>query len=356
MTSKQVIIGSAGLLLLAASIVTNVALQRRDADPEQAALIAALDKDLAAASAQAEKALAEKAELSDKLIALQEELDRQKESADAAWKSRQALFNELAAFDTKLNEELQKLAESGEENQEEDQTALEERPLMEVMKAMFTRDFMKKAMSMQLPMQLKMKYGKFLDEYVQDPAQRAEVEAIISEALQGKMDTVIEAFAAYPDMSKLKNLEADHEADSQILTAALSGVLDSWQMEAFEEVGVGDEQDLRASGAKLQARMAGMKLNEEQMVAFEEIMKEESTESMWAGGLPTDAEDLDRLATLTVGEFIRKMKEQAERTAQRLAEVLPQEEVDKYRAFAERQVESFRMSLSMFSGRPTEGE
>ena len=350
MTSKQVIIGGAGLLLLAASIVTNVALQRRDADPEQAALIAALDKDLAAAGAQAEKALAEKAELSAKLIALQEELDRQKESADAAWKSRQALFNELAAFDTKLNEELQKLAEPDEEDREEDQTALDERPLMEVMKAMFTRDFMKTALRERksLTMQVKTEYGKFLDEYVQDPAQRAEVEAIISEAWQAKMGALIDAFGAYPDMSKFKNLKANQEADSQMLTAALSTVLDGAQTAAFEDYVAGGEERFKERSVDMHLQIAGIELNGEERAAFTEIVSEETRSTFD----PTcaDAEELERFATMTIGDFIREQKEQVERIALRLAEVLPPEEVAKYRAFAERQIQMLKMQLEMFSG------
>jgi hypothetical protein len=357
MTSKQVIIGSAGLLLLAASIVTNVALQRGDAAPEQATAIAALEKDLAAAGAQAEKTLGEKGELEAKVAELGEELERQKASAKAAWESRQVLFDELAALETKLNEELEKLAKSDEEDQKEDETDFAERPLMEVWKAAFTGDFIKTAMRMQLPMQLKNKYGKFLDEYVQDPAQRAEVEALISAMLQAEMNILMEAFAAYPDMSKLKNLEADQEANKDMLQASLSAVLEPWQMEAFEGLGGGGRRDVEASedrreasAAGGQARMAGMKLNEEQMAAFKEIMREESAGSVWSGsGLPTAADDLDLLATLTVGEFISKQEEQAELTAQRLAEVLPPEEVDKYRAFTERQREQFRMQLEMLS-------
>ena len=96
--------------------------------------------------------------------------------------------------------------------------------------------------------------------------------------------------------------------------------------------------------------MAGMKLNEEQMAAFKEIMREESAGSAWSGnGLPTAADDLDLLATLTVGEFISRQEEQAELTAQRLAEVLPPQEVDKYRAYTERQREQFIMQLEMLS-------
>jgi len=304
-------------------------------------------EDLAAAKAAAEKALGEKGELEAKVAELQEEVERQKASTASAWESRQALFDELAALETKLNEELEKLAKSDEEDEERDDGDIEGKQFMEVMKAMFTQDFMKTAMRMQVPMRLKMQYGKFLDEHVQDPAQRAEVEAVISELLQGEMDALIDAFGAYPDMSKLKSLEANQEANKDMLKAALSTVLDGSQMAAFEERGDG-RRDMEEFGAGIQAQMSGMKLNEEQTAAYRKIVREESRDSMdWP---PTDADKLDELSTMTVGDFIDKQMEQMERTALRLAEVLPAEEVEKYRAFAERQMEMFKMQLKMFTG------
>jgi len=305
-------------------------------------------KDVAAAKAAEDKALDEKEALSASIEELEAEVERQKASAEAAWESRQELFDELAALEGKLNEELAKLGKKDEE-EDKDGADIEGKPFMEVMKAMFTQDFMKTALQMQVPMQLKMEYGKFLDEYVQDPAQRAEAEAIISELLQNQMASLIDAFAAYPDMSKLKSLDANQEATKEMLKAALSTVLDGAQMAAFEERGRGGRGGMEEFGAGIQAQMSGMELNDEEMAAFKRIVREESQDSMdWP---PTDADKLDELATMTVGDFINRQLEQAERTAARLAEVLPPEEVEKYRAFAKQQMEMFKMQLRMFTGR-----
>jgi len=351
MTSKQVITAGAAVLLLAAGIGTYIVRDRGEVDLGEATAIAAFEQDLVAARAEAEQARAELKALSEEKAALENELERQGASADAAWGSRQALVNELAALETKINEELEKLAKSEEKGEEQDETDLDGKPLIEAMKAMFTGDLMKTGLRMQLPMLLKRKYGKFLDEYVQDPAQRAEVEAILSEMLQAEMNTFIEAFAAYPDMSKLKNVEADQEANKDMLQASLSAVLEPWQMEVLEEHTVDAERDTEVSAAKSLARMAGMKLNEEQMAAFKEIMKEESAGSVWGGnGLPTAADDLDLLATITVGDFMREQRERIERVALRLAEILPPEDVERYRKGALQQIEFFRTQLEMFSG------
>jgi hypothetical protein len=221
---------------------------------------------------------------------------------------------------------------------------------MEAMKAMFTRDFMKTALleRKSLAKQVKMEYGKFLDEYVQDPAQRAEVEAIISEAWQAKMGALIDAYGAYPDMSKFKNLKANLEADNQMLTAALSTVLDGAQTAAFEDYVGGEEERFKERLVDVHLQIPGIELNGEERAAFTEIVSEE-TRSMfdptWA-----DPEALERFATMTIGDFIREQKEQVERIALRLAEVLPPEEVAKYRAFAERQIQMLKMQLEMFSG------
>ena len=56
-----------------------------------------------------------------------------------------------------------------------------------------------------------------------------------------------------------------------LLQASLSAVLEPWQMEAFEGLGAGAGRDLEVLAAKSRARMAGMKLNEEQMAAFKEM-------------------------------------------------------------------------------------
>ncbi len=109
MTSKQAVIGGAAAVLFAASVATNVALLRRQVPPQQPPAPAVTAEDLAAATAKAEKALAEKGELSQKMIDLEKEVERQKKSADAAWKSRQALADELAAIQRKLDEEIESL-------------------------------------------------------------------------------------------------------------------------------------------------------------------------------------------------------------------------------------------------------
>ena len=350
MTSKQVITAGAAVLLLAAGIGTYIARDRGESGPEEPAAIAALEKDMAAARGETERTRAEVQALSEEKAALEKEVARQEASADAAWGSRQALFDELAALETKLNEELEKLAKSEEKGEEKDETDLDGKPLMEAMKAMFTRDFMKTALRERksLAMQVKMEYGKFLDEYVQDPAQRAEVEAIISEALQAKMGALIDAFGAYPDMSKFKNLKANQEADSQMLTAAVSTVLDGAQTAAFEDYVGGEEERFKERLVDMHLQIPGIELNGEERAAFSEIVSEETRSTFdptWA-----DPEALERFATMTIGDVIREQKEQVERIALRLAEVLPPEEVAKYRAFAERQIQMLKMQLEMFSG------
>jgi len=111
MTAKQAVVGSVvGALLLAASLGTNVALVvGGEKGPEEAALPAVTEQDLADARAETQKALAEKDELARKLVDLEKEVERQKEKADAAWQSRQALADELGTIEGKLGQELAKL-------------------------------------------------------------------------------------------------------------------------------------------------------------------------------------------------------------------------------------------------------
>jgi len=164
-------------------------------EAKTAAEISKAATDVKAAKAAAEKALDEKEELAGKIQELEAEVERQKASAEAAWESRRALFDELTGLETKLKEELAKLGKGEGEEEGEEKTGIEGKPFMEVMKAMFTQDFMKSALRMQVPMRMQMEYGKFLDEYVKDPAQRAQVEAIITELLQDEMNELIDAFA-----------------------------------------------------------------------------------------------------------------------------------------------------------------
>jgi len=148
-------------------------------------------------------------------------------------------------------------------------------------------------------------------------------------------------------MSKLKSLEANEDLNKEMLRAALSTVLDGAQMAAFDERGSG-QRDMENWAAEMQIQMTGMQLDDEQTAAFKKIMREESQGSMdWP---PTEADKLDELATMTVGDFIDQQMEQAERTAERLAEILPAEEVEKYLSFARQQMEMFRMQLEMLSG------
>lgn len=110
MTTKQAVAGGIGALLLAASVGTNVVLiLRGESGPDQAEAPAVAADDLAIAKAEAEKALADKDELAGKVIDLEKEVERQKKRADGAWKSRQALANELATLEGKLDEELARL-------------------------------------------------------------------------------------------------------------------------------------------------------------------------------------------------------------------------------------------------------
>jgi len=348
MTSKQVITAGAAVLLLAAGVGTYLARDRGEVDLEKATALAALERELSSARAAAEEARAEVKTLSEHKAALERELERQKASADAAWESRQALFDELAALETRLNEELEKLAKSEDRGEEQNETALDRKPLMEAMKAMFTHDFIRTALQMQVPMRLKMEYGEFLDEHVQDPMQRAEVEAIITELMQNENDALLAAFAAYPDMSKLKNLDSDLKANRDMLKTALATALDGAQMAALEERGYAAPNSIEEWGEEVQVQLAGVKLSDEQMAAYKNIIREETRVNYdW---MASDQEELERLASMTVGDFMREQTEQIERVAVRLSEILHPEEVERYRQSALQQMELFRAQLEMFSG------
>ncbi len=122
MTTKQAVAGGIGALLLAASVGTNVVLiLRGESGPEEAAAPAVTADDLAAAKAETEKALADKDELAGKVIDLEKEVERQKMWAEAAWKSRQALADELTTIEGKLDEELARL---GRPEREDDREAV----------------------------------------------------------------------------------------------------------------------------------------------------------------------------------------------------------------------------------------
>ncbi len=344
--SIVLVLGLVTLGVYTASLVSKLGEQQADAQ-ELKKKVDAADEGLSEAKEAAETARAERDARAEELAEVRGELASAKKETEAAKAAQEELLARVEEIEAHLEAGLENLEEPPQEEETETDD-IENKPMMEVMKEMFSQDIMKTALDMMIPLRLKQEFGGFLDEHVTSAEQRARAEEAITDVLKFEMSQMQEAFAAWPDTSKLEELDSQEQLTRDMMVAALSNVLNPGQLSAFEEYYDERNRHVEEWGLNMVAEMAGLELDEEQSAAFKKIIKEEQGVGRDFAGGPT--QDLDRLSTMTVGAYIESERQRIERTVQQLHTVLPPEQVERYRAFAENQLEMMRMQLNMYRG------
>ncbi len=229
--------------------------------------------------------------------------------------------------------------------------SVEQKPVLEVLKQVFDSPAMAQAMRMGIPMIVGMRYGELLDRLMLRPEQRAELEKILGAALETEFLQLQEALAAWPDLSVIQGLKAQEERQTLELLAEAGKILRPDQLSDFEQYYRNKDEREATMALDMQIQMAGLTLTESQTEAFRQILAEEhlASSGLQTQGMGIGVEEFIRLSNMTVGDVIEAQQDQSERVAKRLEAILPPGEVDKYRAFAARQLEQMKMSIQMFS-------